>query len=198
MKQLRVGVTRVREEIEALVSEPVGEVTAESDSVPDTRVVVGTEAALHRVSSADLVAFLDFDQELLAPRFTASEHALSLLARAGRMVGGRNRGGTVVVQTRTPRHDVIVAALHADPAHASDADGRRRHELDLPPYCAMALVSGDEAEAFVAELHGVDTRGPADGVWQVRAPDHDTLCDALADAPRPPGRLRVEVDPRRA
>jgi primosomal protein N' (replication factor Y) len=39
--------------------------------------------------------------------------------------------------------------------------------------------------------------GPADGTWLVRAPDHRTLADALARAPRPPGRLRVEVDPMR-
>jgi primosomal protein N' (replication factor Y) len=198
MKQLRVGVTRVREELEALVGEPVAEVTAESESVPDTRVVVGTEAVLHRIPGADLVAFLDFDQELLAPRFTASEHALALLARAGRMAGGRNRGGSVLVQTRSPRHEVIVSALHADPHHAADADGRRRRELGLPPFCAMAMVSGDEADAFVATLRGVDVRGPADDVWQVRAPDHSTLCGALAAVPRPQGRLRVEVDPRRA
>ena len=31
--------------------------------------------------------------------------------------------------------------------------------------------------------------------WLVRAPDHAVLCDALAAAPRPAERLRVEVDP---
>jgi primosomal protein N' (replication factor Y) (superfamily II helicase) len=198
MKQLRVGVTRAREELEALVGEPVGEITADTDSVPDTRVVVGTEAALHRVSAADVVAFLDFDQELFAPRFTAYEHAFALLARAGRIVGGRNRGGSVLVQTRSPRHDVIVAALHADPAHASESDSRLRQELGLPPFSAMALASGDGAAEFLQGVRGLEVHGPTDGMWQLRARDHDSLCDALAEAPRPPGRLRVEVDPRRA
>ena len=36
-----------------------------------------------------------------------------------------------------------------------------------------------------------------DGAWRLRAPDHETLCDALAAVPRPPGRLRIEVDPLR-
>jgi hypothetical protein len=31
--------------------------------------------------------------------------------------------------------------------------------------------------------------------WLVRAPDHRTMADALAAVPRPPERLRVEVDP---
>jgi len=40
-------------------------------------------------------------------------------------------------------------------------------------------------------------QGPADGLYRLRADDHQTLCDAIAAAPRPPGRLRVEVDPLR-
>ena len=198
MKQLRVGVSRAREELEALVNQPVGELTAETDVVPDTRVVVGTEAALHRVAGTDVVAFLEFDQQLLASSFTASEHALALLARAGRLVGGRRRDGRVIVQTRLPKHEVLRAALHADPSVVNEPDRERRQALGLPPFCAMALVSGDAAPEFVERVGGVDVRGAVDGVWQLRAPDHRTLCDALAEAPRPTGRLRIEVDPRSA
>jgi primosomal protein N' (replication factor Y) len=198
LKQLRIGVTRVREELEALAGTPVGEVTADTEAVPDTAVIVGTEALLHRVPKAHGVVFLDFDQELLAPRYTASESALGLLARAGRIVGGRRRGGRVIVQTRVPDHEVIAAALHADPALATDPDAPRRRALGLPPFGAMALVSGEAAAKFVAGVTGIEPRGPVDGVWQLRAPDHITLCNALASATRPPGRLRVEVDPRRA
>jgi primosomal protein N' (replication factor Y) len=43
----------------------------------------------------------------------------------------------------------------------------------------------------------VELLGPSDGRWLVRAPDHQTLCDALAATPRPPGRLRLAVDPLR-
>ena len=39
--------------------------------------------------------------------------------------------------------------------------------------------------------------GPADGRWLLRASDHTTLCDALAATVRPPGRVRIEVDPLR-
>jgi hypothetical protein len=35
---------------------------------------------------------------------------------------------------------------------------------------------------------------PGDG-WLVRASTQGELADALASVPRPPGRLRVEVDP---
>ena len=77
-KNARVGVARVREELEALVGEPVTELTARSEpGAPATRVVVGTEAVLQRIDQADAVAFLDLDQELLAPRYRASANAMS-------------------------------------------------------------------------------------------------------------------------
>jgi primosomal protein N' (replication factor Y) len=44
---------------------------------------------------------------------------------------------------------------------------------------------------------GIELLGPRDDRWLLKAPDHRTLCDALAATPRPPGRLRVEVDPLR-
>ncbi len=200
LKNLRVGVTRAREELEALVGEPVGEVTAETDTVPDERVYVGTEAVLHRVSEADAVVFLDFDQELMAPRYRTAEQAFALLVRAARLVGGRDRGGRLVVQTRLPQHEVIQAALHADPGRLSAAELERRTELRYPPVVAMAVVSGVAAQAFIERLGsppGVERLGPSDGRWLLRASDHAALADALAATSRPPGRLRIEVDPLR-
>ena len=198
LKTLRIGVTRAREELAALTGAAVAEITGDSsvgDDGGDAPVVVGTEAALHRVPNADAVAFLDFDQELLAPRFRAAEDALSLLARAARLVGGRASGGRVLVQTRVPDHEVVQAALHADPSRVPLAERERRQALDLPPFSAIALVSGEAAPAFVEGLApGPVAMGPDDGRWLIKAPNHRTLCDALAATPRPPGRLRIEVD----
>jgi primosomal protein N' (replication factor Y) len=198
LKTLRAGVSRVREELEALAGAPVGEVSATSTDVPDTRVLVGTEAVLHRIPRADVVAFLDLDQELLAPRYRAAEQALALLARAARLVGGRRDGGRLLLQTRLPRHEVIDAVLHADPGRLVTVEGARRAALRFPPTTAMALVSGEAAPVFVARLPDtVERLGPDGGRWLVRAPDHSTLSNALAATARPPGRLRVEVDPLR-
>jgi primosomal protein N' (replication factor Y) len=202
LKVLRAGVSRVREELEALAGRPVGEVTSDSDEVPATAVVIGTEAVLHRAGPADVVAFLDFDQELLAPRYRSGEEALALLVRAARAVGARGGGGRVLVQTRAPRHEVLDAAVHADPSRWATVESERRAELRLPPATAMALVSGEAAAAFAVAVEaldgeGVEVQGPADGRYRVRAPHHAALCDALAAAQRPSGRLRIEVDPLR-
>lgn len=203
LKVLRSGVSRVRDELEALVGEPVGEITATSTagkSMPDTRVVVGTEAVLHAVDRADAVVFLDFDQELLAPRYRAAEQALGLLVRAARVVGGRASGGRVLVQTRIPKHEAIEAALHGDPARLAANEDTRRAELGFPPHTALAVISGAAAPAFIEAFGsplGVEILGPRDGTWLLKATDHQTLCDALAATQRPSGRVRVEVDPLR-
>lgn len=203
MRNLRAGVNRVREELEALVREPVAEVTAETavdGRGPGARVIVGTEAALHRVDRADVVAFLDLDQELLAPRYRAAEEAFGLLVAAARLVGGRAGGGRLLLQTRLPRHEVVQAALLADPARVADAEQSRRALLGYPPSRALALVSGAAAPAWIERFDpplGVEVLGPSDGRWIVRAVDHPTLCDALASVERPGGRLRIEVDPLR-
>ena len=105
------------------------------------------------------------------------------------------------MQTRVPGHEVIDAALHADPSRLAVVEAARRAALRFPPETAVAAVSGKAAPAFVAALAagaGVDVLGPANDRWLVRAPDHTTLCDTLAATPRPAGRLRIEVDPLRA
>jgi primosomal protein N' (replication factor Y) len=205
LKNLRVGVTRAREELEALTNAPVLEVSSDREALDarthdEQRLFVGTEAALHQVHHASLVAFLDFDQELLAPRYRAAEQALALLVRASRIVGGRRDGGRLLIQTRQPQHEVIAAALHADPALASDAERVRREFLRFPPVTALAAVSGASAPAFIENFGhppGVEVLGPSDGQWLLRAADHELLCGALGRTPRPAGRLRVEVDPLR-
>jgi primosomal protein N' (replication factor Y) len=204
LSTLRVGVTRAREELELLANQPVVEVSADTAAGPPpagAAILVGTEAVLHRVAGARSVAFLDFDQELLAPRYRAAEAALGMLARAARLMGGRSGGGRMLIQTRAPGHEVIIAALHADPSRLAVVEAARRAVLRFPPETAVAAVSGQAAAAFVAALPagaGVEVLGPANDRWLLRAPDHRTLCDTLAATPRPAGRLRIEVDPLRA
>ena len=202
MRNLRAGVKRVREEIEALLRTPVAEVTGSGyDGPPTARVVVGTEAVLHLGRPFDTVAFLEFDQELLAPRFRAREQALALVARAARITGPREAGGKIVLQTRMPDDPVVTAALRADPALLARFERDRRQELALPPYGALAVVSGPAAGEFMVQFGtplGIQIALDPGGQFFLRAPDYDTLCDALASVKRPSGRLRIDVDPIRA
>ena len=193
---LRPGVSRLREEIEAAAGRPVGMVTGASESVPNCDVLIGTEAVLHRTGRVDVVAFLDLDAELLAPRYRAGEQAMALLARAARLVGARSAGGRLLVQTFLPRHEVLQAVLHADPSRVAKVELSRREQLGLPPFAALAAVSGAGATEFAAAT-GLEASSAGDVVL-LRAATWDVLGDAIAATPRPKGsRLRIEVDPAR-
>jgi len=192
---LRPGVTRLREELEAAAARPVVAVTGSDDVPPPAAgVYVGTEAVLHRVRSADSVVFLEFDSEMLAPRFRSAEQALALIVRAGRVAP------EVLVQTFAPEHDVLRAARAGNPALILDGERSRRQLLELPPYGALAVVTGSGAAATVATIAGprVEVGGDGPDRCLVRAPDWTTLGEALNALERPPGsRLRVAVDPPR-
>jgi len=198
---LRPGVTRLREELEAAANRPAVLVTgATAERPPPAGVYVGTEAALHRVERADTVAFLDFDREMLAPRYRAGEQAMSLLVRAARLVGPRGRGGRVLVQTFLPRHDVVQAALHADPGRLTAGERERRKMLMLPPYAAYGEIRGAGSDEFVTTIpptDGVSIVG-GEGEYVARADDWMLLGRAINAGVRPPGaRLRIAIDPPR-
>ena len=191
---LRPGVTRLREELEGAAGRHVVSVTGADSTVPARAgVYVGTEAVLHRVPSADVVAFLEFDSEMLAPRFRASEQALALIVRAGRMAP------EVMIQTFAPDHEVIAAAVHGDPSRILAGESVRRELLGLPPFGALAVVSGAGSDEVVAQLaSGVQVGGDGVDRFLVRAGDWTTLGTALNGCERPTGtRIRVEVDPAR-
>jgi primosomal protein N' (replication factor Y) len=200
LKSLRIGVTRATEELSALTGVAAVEIsgTTESTEPIRDRLVVGTEAALHRTTRADAVVFLDIDQHLLAPRFGAGEETLALLARAARLVGTRETGGRIMVQTRMPDHEALVAAETADPDILATPETALRRALDLPPFGALAALRGPGADEFAAGLgavEGISVSTLGDDRWLVRSVGHRTLCDALAAVPRPAARLRIEVDP---
>ena len=202
---------RAREQLEALAGRPVGEVTAVTagkDDLPGTDILVGTEAVLYREGelrrrgAVGAVAFLDFDQELLAPRYRAAEEALALLAHASRLVGGRARDGRVLVQTRLPGHLVIEAAGLAEPQRLSEAEEPVRHALRLPPFSALALLGGPGAAELAGGLEklpggAVEVNALGEGRSAVRAPDHAALANALGAVERPGERVRTEVGPVR-
>jgi primosomal protein N' (replication factor Y) len=116
----------------------------------------------------------------------------------------------VLVQTRVPDHDVVEAALAADPTVVADAERARRRILGFPPFGGLAEVSGapeavDVACAALRAARALRVLGPvAVGTSSralVQAESADVLCDALDEVDLTParerGRLRIDVDPLR-
>jgi primosomal protein N' (replication factor Y) len=208
----RPGATRVTEELAALLPRvAVAEVGAGDDVPEDARVLVGTEAVLHRVAphpAVRLCAFLEFDQELLATRYRAAEQALWLLVRAARLVGPRAGPGRILVQARVRAHEVLTAARRAEPTMVTEAERDRRQALGYPPYGGLAEVAGVPAAVDVAcdalrGRAGLTVLGPSGTPPRalVQAVSVEALAAELTAVDLAParahGRLRVEVDPLR-
>lgn len=209
LRRRRPGARRVSELVAALV--PGRRVTvvegATGPEVP-ADVLVGTEAVLHRVPPGPgigLVAHLDADVDLLAPRVYAPEQAARLLVRSARLTGPHGR---LLVQTRVPEHPVIEAVRRRDPLAVAEAERPARAALGYPPFGAVAEVRGTP-EAVAAALAvpaaaSATVAGPVrhEGreVALVQAADAETLADVLAAAAaaaRTHGGLRIAVDPKR-
>jgi primosomal protein N' (replication factor Y) len=213
--ELRGGVQRLAAALSARVpGVEVAVVDAGVARVPaDAAVVVGTEAVLHRDEvrrrRPSLVAFVDFDAELHAPRYRAAEQALWLVVRAAHMLVGADRSASrVLLQTHDPEHVVVWAALHGDPHLVTAEELERRAAFGLPPFAALAEVRGN-AEALAAaadRLAAIERPGTGISIdlteqrLVVRAPEADVLARALAaaaEAARPHGGVRVTADPPR-
>jgi primosomal protein N' (replication factor Y) len=195
LKRVRVGVTTLARDVAAQLSQPVSEITAASDlNSPLSRVVVGTEAIWQRVRHCGVVIFVDFDQYLLAPRESARRSALTAVGKAGRLVGARRDGhGEVVIQTRRGNDPVVRALESGDVSAIVREDDATAALLGMPPYGALAYVSGPGATSFVAQLQApVLVHATLDG-FEVRAAALGDLTSALRGVSRPAEKVRVAV-----
>ena len=194
-KNLLLGVDRIAEELPAALGEGVGLVTAaHRGELPPDRVLVGTEALLHRLSRCAAVAFVDFDSMLLAPRYRAHEQALGSVAHAARLLG---REGALVLCTRNPAHPLVRAVVERRPTEVLAGDSAVRESLRFPPFGSMARIGGSAGPAFVAEIPPTSplTVHETPNDWLVRSDRRETLARVLGSIERPKGRLRLQVDP---
>jgi primosomal protein N' (replication factor Y) len=198
MSLIRRGVTRLREELEAAAARPVREITAESEGPGNAAsgVYVGTEALLHRLDSADVVAFLDFDNEISAPTYRAGEHAWALLVLASRLLRGA-KDPVIVLQVNDSEDPVVARFAHPDPARIVASETTTRLALGLPPFASLARVDGDESVQAVLDKAplGIDVAAVGEGRWLVRGVDAETFADFCAVLRR--AQVRVHVDPQR-
>ena len=160
---IKAGVSRLREELAAAAGRRVDEVVEISggdaaektgkdgnrELIDQTKMLfVGTEAALHRVRDVDTVVFLDIDQEISAPRYRAAEITLSLVVHAARLVARKRSGssiksdGLVMIQSMLADHALLRGLASHDLNEFVGEEMSRRKLMQLPPYGALAQVSG--------------------------------------------------------
>ena len=199
-KNLRRGVSRVRSELERACGRPVHEITGSSQGESPQSgpfVAVGTEAILHRVQSADVIAFLDFDSEMDSGFYRANEIALGLVARALRVA---SQDGFVIVQTKSPNRNFLDLLAVGSVDALIEREYLQRRDLALPPYSVLVKISGTASDEWFSNIKtlplGCDVN---QRTGLVRAPDFESMRGFLdsVEIPRS-GKVRFEVQPLRA
>ena len=199
---LRKGVAKMRDEIEKAALRQVVELSAETTVAANAAslVYIGTEAALHRVSSADVVVFLDFDNELFAPTYRAGEQAWTLLIHAIRLLKGSSNA-LIVLQSQDASNAQYADFISPEPQLLIEREQKKRKVMQLPPYAAMARVvfadptfnPADWAHCKLAFSSSVKT-----AEFLVRAENDEVLSQGIAQLrDELSTRFRCYVDPMR-
>ena len=205
---LRLGINRLREELAAAAGRKMDEVVevsgsekSKSDFDAAAMLFVGTEAVLHRVHQVDTVVLLDVDAELFAPRYRATEITLSMIVLASRLARRRADGGRVLLQTHSPHHELFAALKSLEFSTLLDHECERRRALSMPPFGALAHITGAGTSSFATDLAAnllVTVATLGENEILVRAASVDDLVTTLHATSKPKGsRLKIQIDPPR-
>jgi primosomal protein N' (replication factor Y) len=225
---IKAGVSRLREELAAASGRRVEDVVEVSggdavdkstkdknvDVVDQTKMLfVGTEAALHRVRDVDTVVFLDIDQEISAPRYRAAEITLTLIVHAARLVARKSSAssksdGLVMIQSMLADHALLRGLAANDLGEFVDEEMTRRKLMQLPPYGALAQVSGTGVDQLADILRSnvlLQVSATNKESVLVKSNDWETLASSISDAlvasssrGKKTLRTKTQIDPPRA
>jgi primosomal protein N' (replication factor Y) len=114
----------------------------------DADVLIGTQMIAKGLDfpRVTLVGVLDADVALHLPDFRAAERTFQLLVQVGGRAGRGTVAGEVLIQTCTPDHPAVVAALEHDARTFLEHELKERREACYPPYSRLVamLFSGRE------------------------------------------------------
>ena len=184
----------------------------------DAHVVIGTRGALRLFGrgALGLAGFVAPDQLLRLPDFRAGERLFGLLWAAAERVAP---GGALVLQTQSPEHYVLDAAVRQDLSAFYRHELKFRGELGYPPFRRLAIVTitakapadlrrlTDDVAAALAKERELTMYPPAadrrDRLRRIVVKGRDDLATRLTAVlaefhrPRPKSRgvVMVEMDP---
>lgn len=121
----------------------------------EVRILLGTQMIAKGLDFPDvtLVGVVNADTALHLPDFRAAERTFQLLVQVAGRTGRGARGGRVMVQTFSPDHPAIQAAVRHDYAAFAERELPLRRMLGYPPFAAMVrLVVRGARETITREF----------------------------------------------
>jgi primosomal protein N' (replication factor Y) len=118
----------------------------------DVRILLGTQMIAKGLDfpNVTLVGVVNADTALHLPDFRAAERTFQLVTQVAGRTGRGDKGGRVLVQTFSPEHPAIQAALQHDYHRFASRELPNREEYGYPPYSSMVrLVVRGPVEAVV-------------------------------------------------
>ncbi len=116
-------------------------------------ILLGTQmvAKGHDFPKVTLVGAVLADSSLYVSDFRASERTFSLLTQVIGRAGRAKDGGVAVIQTYSPKNEIIRLACSQDYESFYEGEIAIRRELSYPPFCDMVsltVTSSDEQSLF--------------------------------------------------
>lgn len=105
-------------------------------------ILIGTQMIVkgHDFKNVTLVGIMAADLSLNTPDYRCAERTFQLLTQAAGRAGRGERAGNVVIQTYSPEHYSIEAAVHQDYESFYTKEIAYRRVMNYPPACRMAAV----------------------------------------------------------
>lgn len=153
------------------------------------RILLGTQMIAKGLDfpGVTLVGVVNADTAMHLPDFRASERTFQLVAQVAGRTGRGDRGGYVLVQTFSPEHSAIQAAVRHDYDAFVRSELSQRRAHGYPPFGRLVrvIVRSPEEEAASAYIHTLAARlraaSPTDTTHGIRV---------LGPAPAPVYRLK--------
>ncbi|MEI8372603.1 MAG: primosomal protein N' [Planctomycetota bacterium] len=159
------------------------------------RILLGTQMIAKGLDfpNVTLVGVIQADTALHLPDFRAAERTFHLVTQVAGRTGRGDKGGRVLVQTFSPDHPAIRAAVKHDYAAFAAEELPLRKLLHYPPFASMIrLVIRGESEAAAKEFaqrlgQNVST------ALEARRANARVLGPAPAPTPRIRGKYRFQI-----
>ncbi len=120
----------------------------------DVQILVGTQMIAKGLDfpNVTLVGVINADTALHLPDFRAGERTFQLVTQVAGRTGRGSRGGYVLVQTFTPEHPAIQAAVKHQFEMFAENELPGRQQFGYPPFCSMVrlIVRGPDEQQTMA------------------------------------------------